>query len=247
MVLKDMSVHLTAEHCARNRIKPRCIRSVLCVGLSVAALSLPNHVAAQDASVDRLIKKLPPPEKVAQTDPASRDPLAKKTVDAIKAMNLGNAYQLSKQLVARYPKSVGANSLHGQLALVLKRYPEASDAFHKAVAIQPNFAFGYVGLALSDASQNHLNAAMSDFREVTRLYPNAEVGWIGLSACAEKLGKKNDSVQYARHATAVAPSSLSAWLQLSRAEGISGNKQASATALKRANELRRKMGKTNQR
>jgi tetratricopeptide (TPR) repeat protein len=197
--------------------------------------------------VDRLIKKLPPPEKVVQADPASRDPLAKKIVDSIKAMNLGNAYTMSRQLAARYPKSAGAHSLHGQLALIMRRYPEASDAFHKAVAIQPNYAFAYVGLALSEASQNHVNAAMSDFQQVTRLQPAADIGWIGLSACAEKLGRKGDSLQYARHATAVAPSSFAAWFQLSRAEGISGNRQASANALARANQLRRKAGKSNRR
>jgi len=213
----------------------------------VFALAAVSAVHAQEASVDRLIKKLPAPEKIVQADPASRDPLAKKIVDSIKAMNLGNAYQMSRQLAARYPKSAGAHSLHGQLALILKRYPEASDAFHKAVAIEPNYAFGYVGLALSEASQNHINAAMSGFRQVTRLYPDADVGWIGMSACAEKLGRKGDSLQYARRATAVAPSSFSAWLQLSRAEGISGNRQASANALARAKELQRKAGKANRR
>jgi tetratricopeptide (TPR) repeat protein len=213
----------------------------------VFALAAAPAIHAQDASVDRLIKKLPPPEKIIKADPASRDPLAKKIVDSIKAMNLGNAYAMSRQLAARYPKSAGAHSVHGQLALILRRYPEASDAFHKAVAIEPNYAFAYVGLALSEASQNHINAAMSDFRQVTRLYPNADVGWIGMSACAEKLGRKGDSLQYARRATAAAPSSFAAWLQLSRAEEISGNRQASANALARANELRRKTAKSNRR
>src|SRR5262249_249548 len=154
-------------------------------------------------------------EEVVQADPAGNDPLAKKIVDAIKAMNLGNAYTMSKQLAARYPKSAVANSLYGQLALVLRRYAEASVAFHKAVAIQPNYAFAYVGLAFSEASQNHISAALSGFRQVTRLSPNEDIGWIGMSACAEKLGRKGDSLEYARRATVVAPSSFAAWLQLS--------------------------------
>ena len=211
------------------------------------ALTAAPRVKAQDASVDQLIKKLPPPEKVVQADPASRDPLAKQIADAIKRMNFGNAYAMSQKLAARYPKSAGAHSVHGQLALLLRRYPEASDAFHKAISIQPNFAFAYVGLALSEASQNHINAAMTDFRQVTRLHPNADVGWIGLSACAEKLGRKGDCLQYARHATTVAPASYAAWFQLSRAEGISGNRQAAANALARANQLRRGAGKANKR
>jgi tetratricopeptide (TPR) repeat protein len=207
---------------------------------------------AQDASVDQLIKKLPPPEKVAKStmqpaDPALRDPLAKQVIDSAKAMNFGNALALSQKLAARYPKSAAAQSLNGQLALALRRFPEASAAFHKALSIQPNSAFAYVGLALIEASQNHLTAAMSDFRQVTRLAPGADIGWIGLSACAEKLGNKGQSLEYARQAAAVAPASFSAWLQLSREEGISGNKQAASKALARANQLRRPAGKSNPR
>ena len=213
----------------------------------LCALFAAPFIHAQDASVDRLIKKLPPPEKIVQADPASRDPLARKIVDALKASNFGNAYAMSQKLAARYPKSAAAHSLHGQLALALRRYPQASGAFQKAVSIQPNNAFAYVGLALSEAAQNHVRAAMSNFRQVTRLYPQAEIGWIGLSACAEQLGRKGESLNYARRATAVAPSSFAAWLQLAHAEGISGNRRASADALARAKEIQRKAAKANRR
>jgi|SRR5262249_22687138 len=223
------------------------MNSIARVATITAAVILAGSIAARakDAPVDQLIKKLPSPEKVVKLDPAARDPLAKQIVDAVKAMNFGNAYALSQKLATRYPKSAGAQSLRGQLALGLRRYPEAADAFQKAISIQPNFAFAYVGLALTEASQNHVSAAMSNFRQVTRLYPNADFGWIGLSACAEKLGRKSECLEYARHATAVAPSSFAAWLQLAQAEGISGNQQAAAKALARAKELRRKGPKTN--
>ena len=207
-------------------------------------------VRAQDASVDQLIKKLPPPEKVAKStmqpaDPALRDPLTKQVIDSAKAMNFGNALGLSQKLAARYPKSVAAQCIHGQLALALRRFPEASAAFRKAIAVQPNFAIAYLGLGMAEAWQNHLAAAMSNYRQVTRLAPNADIGWIGLSACAEKMGRKGESLDYARHATTVAPSSASAWFQLAREEGFSGNRQASANAFARAKELGRKSGKTN--
>lgn len=225
------------------------LRPPLLVAIAAALVigHAPALKAQADSSIDKLIKKLPAPEKVIQLDPASRDPLANKIVAAIKAMNLGNAYAMSKQLAARYPKSAGAHAVHGQLALVLEHYPEASDAFHKAVVIQPDYAFAYVGLAFSEASQNHIDAAMSGFRQVTRLSPNTDIGWIGMSACAERLGKKNDSLQYARRATAVAPSSYAAWLQLSRSERIAGNRQAAANALARANDLQRKESKSKKR
>jgi tetratricopeptide (TPR) repeat protein len=213
----------------------------------LVCLCLASVARAQDSSIDKLIKKLPPPEKVVQVDPASQDPLAKKTIAALKASNYGEAYAWSQKLAARYPKSIAAQSLHGQLALALRHYPQASNAFQKAISLQPNSGFAYVGLALSEAAQNHVRNAMSDFQQVTRLYPKADVGWIGLSACAEQLGRKGECLDYARRATAVAPSSFAAWLQLARAEGISGNRRAAQNAMARANELQRKQNKASRR
>jgi tetratricopeptide (TPR) repeat protein len=222
------------------------IIAVVINGASTAA------TRGEDASVDQLIKKLPPPETVARSavqsaDPALRDPLVKQVIDSAKAMNFGNAFGFSQKLAARYPKSAAAQCLHGQVALVLRRFPEASAAFRKAISNQPNLAIAYLGLGMTEASQNNLGAAMSDYRQVTRLAPKADIGWIALSACAEKLGHKRESLDYARQATSVAPASAGAWLQLSREEGISGNQQAASKALSRANELRRKAPKANRR
>ena len=217
-----------------------CLSFSIVAGLTTATVS---SLRAADATVDQLIKKLPPPEKVEKTDPASRDPLVKQIVASAKAMNFGNAYAVSQKLAVKYPQSAGAQALHGQLALALKRYPEAAGAFHRATSLQPDFAFPYLGLALTDSAQNHFNAALGDFRQVTRLSPNSDIGWVGLSACSEKLGRKRDSLDYARRATNAAPSSFAAWSQLAREEGISGNQQAATQAMTRANQLRRSASK----
>jgi tetratricopeptide (TPR) repeat protein len=219
------------------------LRKPLTIVPLLLAASVPASRAA-DASVDQLIKKLPPPEKVAQSavglDPALRDPLAKQVVDSAKAMNFGSAYSLSQKLASKYPKSAIAQCLRGRFALVMHRYPEAAAAYRRAISDQPNLAAAYLGLGLSEAGQQNFRAAMSDFREVTRVSPNADAGWIFMSACAERLGRKGESLDYARHATSVAPSSAGAWYQLSREEGLSGNQQAAKKALDRANSLRQK-------
>ncbi len=211
------------------------------VSLFIAA-SIPT-LPAEDASVDQLIKKLPPPEKVAQSavalDPAIRDPLAKQVVDSAKAMNFGNAYTLSQKLANRYPKSAVAQCLFGRFAILLRRYSEATAAYGKAIADQPNLAIAYLGRGVSEIGQQNFTAAMSDCHQVTRLAPKADIGWVALSACAEKMGRKTESLNDARQATAVAPSSALAWYQLSREEGLSGNKQAADKALARANQLHR--------
>jgi tetratricopeptide (TPR) repeat protein len=224
-------------------------RSLTIILLLVAASS--TRLRAEDASVDQLIKKLPPPEKVAQSavalDPALRDPLTKQIVDSMKAMNFGNAYSLSQKLASKYPKSAVAQCLHGRFALTIRRFPEAAAAYRKAISDQPNLAVAYLGLGVSEAGQQKLSAAMSDYREVTRLAPKADIGWIALSACAEKMGRKQDGLSYARQATNVAPSSANAWYQLSHEESLSGNQQAANRALARANELRRNTPQTKRR
>ena len=203
---------------------------------------------AEDASVDQLIKKLPPPEKVAQSavalDPAIRDPLAKQAVDAAKAMNFGNAYALSQKLASRYPKSAIAQCLYGRFALLLHKYAEATAAYRKAIADQPNFAIAYLGHGVSEAGQQHFAAAMSDYRHVTQLAPKADIGWVAVSACAEKMGHKQESLSAARQATSVAPSSALAWYQLAHEESAAGNKQAAEKDLAHANQLRRNAPKT---
>jgi tetratricopeptide (TPR) repeat protein len=228
----------------------RFLRNPVTIGSLLIAASIAT-VRAEDASVDQLIKKLPPPEKVAQSavalDPAVRDPLTKQVVDSVKAMNFGNAYALSQKLASRYPKSAIAQCLHGRFALMLRRYSEATAAYGKAIAVQPNMAIAYLGRGVSKAGQQDFAAAMSDYRQVTRLAPKVDVGWVALSACAEKMGRKRESFDAARQATTVAPSSALAWYQLSRQEGLSGNKQAADKALARANQLRRTTTKVTKR
>jgi tetratricopeptide (TPR) repeat protein len=206
--------------------------------LVFATVFVTNAFAAQDPSIDRLLGKLPPPEKFV--DPAIRDPLAKQMAAAAKAHNLGTALDASRRLADRYPKSLGAQMVHGVFAQSLRRFPEASAAYHKVLSIRPDFAVAYVSLGLIDAAQQHFRTALSDFQQVTRLAPKADIGWIGSSACAEKLGRRQESLEYARRSAAVAPSSAGAWYQLAREEGLSGSKQASANALTRANRLQKK-------
>lgn len=207
-----------------------------------------SPLAAEDASVDQLIKKLPPPEKVAQSaiaiDPALRDPLAKQVVEATKAMNFGTAYALSQKLASRYPKSAAARCLQGGLALRMHKYKEAAAAYHQALVYQPNFAVAYLGLGASELAQNNFNAAMSDYRQVVRLAPKSEIGYVALSVCDEKMGRRSESLNYAHQATTVAPSSALAWYLLSREENLSGNKSAAQKDLAHANDLRRRESKT---
>ena len=117
----------------------------------------PQACAATDPEIDRLLKKLPPPEKLVKvnehvlrvTDPASRDPLARQIQAASKANQSKRALELSRQLAARYPSSATANYYAGYFAGREKRYAESSAAFRRVLAIQPQLVLGHYSLAFA--------------------------------------------------------------------------------------------------
>jgi tetratricopeptide (TPR) repeat protein len=191
--------------------------------------------ASSDPSIDQLIGKLPPVEQFV--DPFINDPLAKQFLFALKQRNYGTAMELSRQLAAKYPKSFAAQFVHAAVAKEMRNYPEAIAAFHKVLALRPDFAFAYFGLGGSEAGQRHFRAALSDFQQITRLDPSRDVGWIVCSQCAEKIGDQKLSLDYARRGTAAAPKSAAVWVQAAREESRSGNKQAAFDDTQRAKQL----------
>jgi hypothetical protein len=101
------------------------VKSLDCRSL-VFTLAVANLVGtlalAQDASIDKLLSKLPPPEKlvkpsvqkaVQQSDPAFKDPLVKQIVQAATVRNFPQALNLSRKLSEHYPRSAGAQCLRG--------------------------------------------------------------------------------------------------------------------------------------
>lgn len=222
---------------------PRSTGAIASFILAIMSLSA---VRAQDPSIDRLLKKLPPPEKLvkptveraaSQPDPALRDPLGSQIVSAAQANNAGRALDLSRKLSAKYPKSAGSECLHGIVALRFRQYGEAAPAFRRAIALSPNFSLAHFGLAATEVFQDHYAAAIPPLKELTRLEPQYGFGWLALSDCALRCGRKQESLEYARRATKVAPSSASAWMQLARAENAAGSAEAALQALTRGAEV----------
>lgn len=204
--------------------------------LSVIAFGL-QTASAQDPSIDRLLRKLPPPEKLVRVDPALNDPLTQQIANAAKAQNFGLALDLARKLARRYPKSAGAQAFHGMLAVQLHRGDEAANAFRKALAIQPNIAFAHFGLGAVEFIGGRFAAAMPHFRRSVQLEPKAVFNWIFLSACAQNLGRKQEAVDYAKRATAMSPALPAAWIQLAQAEAALGHQREAKAAIKRAQQM----------
>src|SRR4029078_10052867 len=129
-----------------------------------------------DPEIDRLLKKLPAPEKLVQpadrvvrvNDPPLRDPLITQVEAADTAKLSKRALQLARQLAARYPASAAANYYAGYFASGEKRYAEASSLFRRALAIQPQFVVVHYSLGFSEWQQGHYDNAMKHLREVTK-------------------------------------------------------------------------------
>jgi tetratricopeptide (TPR) repeat protein len=161
---------------------PRCC--FLCAALFFLLVRAGAYAAA-DAEIDRLLKKLPPPEKLVKlnehvlriNDPALRDPLVKQIDAALKAKQSKRALELSRQLATRYPSSAAAHYYAGYFASNEKRYAESSAAFRRALAIQPQLVLCHYSLSFVEWQQGHHSIALQHMRQVTKLEPRAAAGW----------------------------------------------------------------------
>ena len=202
---------------------------------------------ATDPEIDRLLKKLPPPEKLVHADerigktndPALRDPLAEQIAAALKSEKVKRALELSRQLAARYPSSAAANYLVGECAINQKRYAEASAALQRAIALEPGFASIHFDLAFVEWELRHFDVAMKHLRLVTKLEPKAAAGWAALSVCAEMMGRRDESLKAAKRLVELLPKKSATWERLAAAEKNVGNREAAARAMNQAAILKR--------
>src|SRR5207302_4712576 len=183
----------------------RGVSAALSLGLVLASSAL-----AQDTSIDRLLNKLPPPEKLVkppvkqameQPDPAFKDPMGRQISRAIEMYNFPQALNLSRKLTERYPHSAASQCLRGALAFDLRQLGEASSCFRAATNIQPKFALAHFCLAWLEAAQEHYAAAIPHLQRLAELEPKAYVSYYALSDCTLRLGRKQECLDNAnKHA-----------------------------------------------
>ena len=87
--------------------------------------------AEEEPSIDRLLNKLPPPEKLAshpvhsalqQNDPAAKDKLVQDVLTAVSRGDFPRALNTARKLAGKYPTSVGAACLRGMCAWRMRQY-----------------------------------------------------------------------------------------------------------------------------
>ena len=217
------------------------------IAISFALLFWFNSSAqGQDASIDQLLKKLPPPEKLVtptvkqaldRPDPAFQDPLIGQIGYALAYRNVPAALDASRKLTVKYPHSAGAQCLRGVLAGELHQFGESEASYKQAVAIDPKYGFAHFGLGADEMFQGRYANAATHFQKITELEPNSYIGWLFVSACAERTGHKQESLVNAKRATALDPSFAATWVQLARAEKALGHPQETLAAVNKAAEV----------
>jgi tetratricopeptide (TPR) repeat protein len=207
---------------------------------------VPVLTHAQEPSIDRLLKKLPPPEKLVKPqvekqlqkpDPAENDPLAKQVFVAAYNNNHGEALALSRKLANKDPSSLFANVLHGLAAWDVSQFPEAAHAFRAAIAIRTDISVLHLALGASEMAQGHFTTALPSLKRSGELDSSVAVGWLLASECEARLNQWQESVSLAKRATGAEPSWVFTWIQLARAEKGAGSPQGTLDAMVRAAEV----------
>lgn len=202
--------------------------------------------ATDEPSIDSLLKKLPPPEKLVQ-EPTDRivlearalndDRTIKELVKAIRSKQFQRALDLGRDLANHYPNNATAHFIHGGVAYRLRQYGEATQACDRAIALRANYPGPHLGLGLVELAQNHVAAAIPHFQKLAELEPKEGGPCVLLSACYSRLGQKEKAVVAARHATELSPASAGTWVQLARTEKAAGNTSETLHAILRAADL----------
>lgn len=213
---------------------------------AMTAAFLASTTLAQEPNIDSLLAKLPKAESFERpkVDQVTRDvqsmkndPTARAILAALQRGDKAAALRAAQTLGLKFPQNAAAHLAEGVMGLVCRQAEVANSAFRRAVALNPNFADAYYGLAASLALRGQFANAMTPLRRGALLEPNNPAFPLALSLCAQKLGHREERVAFARQATQIAPSNLVAWVDLARAENGIKQPVAAMQALSRAAEL----------
>ena len=225
-------------------LPPLCSRLLVSVfALTAITISIAN---GQDPSIDRLLKKLPPPEKlvkptvekaIRKSDASVTDPLVPQIFGALDSNNFGRALELCRKLTAAHSNNAAAHCLQGLVAILANQFAEAGRSLRQSEKLNPSLGGTQLGLAALAAFQQHYAAAIPPLKKLTQLEPTYLFGWLYLSDCCLRVGRNAEAAQYARKATTLAPASADAWMQLARGERAVGNMDAALGALTHGAEI----------
>jgi len=146
----------------------------------ILVLLVISSLAAEDASIDRLLSKLPAPEKIVkpsaphspqQKDPALQDPLFVQIFALAGLGNFSEGRLYSRKLAEKYPRSEAALILWGEFAYRLRYYDEAAGVFRRATALAPHDGYVWLELAKAENTLGHIGTALNAMAKAAELSP----------------------------------------------------------------------------
>src|SRR4051794_28359146 len=105
-------------------------RVSFCAALALGAAA--GDARAQDPTIDQLLNKLPPPEKlvkpsvqqaVQKQDAVLKDPLVARMVSELNRGNVSGGLNAARALAKKYPKSAAAQEVEALVAFLIHQYP----------------------------------------------------------------------------------------------------------------------------
>ena len=146
----------------------------------ILAFLVISSVAAEDASIDRLLSKLPAPEKIVkpsaphppqQKDPALQDPLFVQIFALAGLGNFSEGRLYSRKLAEKYPRSEAALILWGEFAYRLRYYDEAAVVFRRATVLAPHNAYAWLELTKAENALGQIGAALNAMAKAAEISP----------------------------------------------------------------------------
>ena len=147
----------------------------------ILSLGINASLHAENASIDSLLKKLPPPEKIIQPsppqqhrqiDPALQDPLFTYAFAAAYLRDVSQARFYCRKLSEKYPQSEAAVILWGEFAYRLRYYDEAAGAFQRATTLAPRDAYAWMELAKAENALGHAGTTLNAMAKAAEVSPN---------------------------------------------------------------------------
>ncbi len=123
--------------------------------------------------------------------------------------------------IAIDPNSADLHYYLGNLHNEARELDEAVACFQKALALQPNYAPAYQGLAMAHSNlgtalqaQGKFDAAAAAYRRALELRPDHAQAHCGLASVSHSQGRLNDAIQSYKTALSLQPDFTVAWVNL---------------------------------
>jgi tetratricopeptide (TPR) repeat protein len=168
---------------------------------------------------------------------AGKDARLSYAVQLLGQQRTGEAVDLLRELLGKYPDWDQAWLTYGRVLLENQAYPPAEEALRKAVQLAPDSVGGHFNLGLALFQRGEYREAATHFRQATRLKPDHALAWYNLGHCLKRENDRPGAVAAFREAVRCKPNMAAAHTNLGEQLLEQGDKAAAVEELRLGLEL----------